>query len=131
MTQRTSQSNIVMETDDAASDDSSDVDIYVDEPTEVPPPPTPPPQQIASPSKRSKAPTRGTEWNDADHDRQYDLTPLGEKSTNRRTHRSAPSYSIDPYEVTRAKEIARAEKEREAAADPEGYVDRRLPRFWL
>lgn len=120
-----------------ASDDSSDVDIYLEEPMEIP---QPPPHRSASPSMRSRAPKRATptavdeeEWNDAnaDHDRKYDLTPLGEKNTNQRTIRSARSHSIDPYEVTRAKEIARAEKEQEAADDEKGYVnvDRRLPRI--
>jgi hypothetical protein len=134
----TSNPKIVMEADDGASDDSSDVDIYIDEPTELPPVlPSPPPQQNASPSKRNKGgPKRAivtanfeTEWNDADHERQYDLTPLGEKNTNRRS--TAPSYSIDPWENARAKEIALAGKLEAAAEDEEGYVDRRLPRLWL
>jgi hypothetical protein len=129
-----------------ASDDSSDVDIYLEEPTEVVELPPRAPQRSASPSMRrsaspsmrSKAPKRASasiekEWNDAhaDRDSKYDLTPLGEENTNRRTLRSAPSYSIDPYEVTRAKEIAQAEKEQEAAVEKEGYVnvDRRLPRL--
>jgi hypothetical protein len=138
----------------AASDDSSDVDIYLDEPTEIVDLPrrassqrsaSPSMRSNASPSMRSRAPKRTTataasiekEWSDAhaDRDSKYDLTPLGEQNTNRRNHRSSqPSYSIDPYEVTRAKEIARAEKEREAAAgDKEGYVhvDRRFPHLCL
>jgi hypothetical protein len=125
MNKKTSQ--YVMETDDA-SDASSDVDVYLDEPKELPPPTSPPPQQRALQSKRSKTPKRATtssihtEWIDAIHEKKYDLTPLGEKSTNRCSSPSTPSYSIDPYEVTRAKEIARVEKEKDAAADTEGYV---------
>ena len=155
MAKKTSQSRtskIAMETT-GASDDSSDADIYLEEPTEIVelPPRLPqrsasPSMRSASPSMRSKAPKRATatasatfekQWNDANADREskYDLTPLGEKDTNSRTHHSAqPSYSIDPYEVSRAKEIARAEKEREAAADKERYVNnmnRRLPRLCL
>jgi hypothetical protein len=131
---RSSNPKIVMEADDGASNDSSDVDIYIDEPTELPPPlPSPAPQQNASRSKggpkRANVTTSfETEWNDADHERQYDLTPLGEKNTNRR---SAPSYSIDPWENARAKEIALAGKLEKPAVDKEGYVDRRLPRLWL
>jgi hypothetical protein len=117
---------------DKRLDDSSDVDIYLKSGGNGRY--SPPSQRIASPSMRSKAakrtPTNASasasiekEWNDAhaDRDSKYDLTPLGEQNTNRRKLRSAqPSYSIDPYEVTRAKEIARAEKEREAAGEKEG-----------
>jgi hypothetical protein len=142
MFQKTSQSsnlNIEREANDnenSASDDSSDVDIYIDEPTEIPPPPSPAMsmQQNASPSKRSSKGSNGNraivtsefemEWNDADHERQYDLTPLGEKNTNRRSARSTPtpSYSIDPWENARAKEIALAEKLKAATVVTEGYV---------
>jgi hypothetical protein len=121
------------------------MDVYLEEPTEIVElPPRATTQRSASPSMRSRASKRVTataaasiekEWNDtnADYDRKYDLTPLeGEKNTNRRTHQSAASYSIDPWESARAKAIARAEKEQEAAdGDQEGYVnvDRRLPRL--
>jgi hypothetical protein len=132
MSQQSIDPNIVMETTETntgACDDSTDVDIYLEEPTEIVELPPRTSQRSASSLMRSKAPKRATatatasiekEWNDAnaDHDRRYDLTPLGEKNTNRR---SAPSYSIDPWEVVHAKEIGRAEKEQEAAdGDEEG-----------
>jgi membrane associated rhomboid family serine protease len=142
---QSSNSNIIVMETTGASNDSSDADIYLEEPTEtVELPPRRPSQRGDSPSMRSKAPKRASasasatasagiekDWNDAhaDRDSKYDLTPLGEKNTNRRTLRSVhPSYSIDPYEVTRAKEIARAKKEQEAADESEGYVilNRRL-----
>jgi hypothetical protein len=133
MSQQSIDPNIVKETTETttgASDDSTDVDIYLEETTEIVELPPRATQRSASLSLRSKAPKRATaaaaasiekEWNDAnaDHDRKYDLTPLGEKNANRRT---PPSYStIDPWEVAHAKEIARAEKEQEAAdGDEEG-----------
>jgi hypothetical protein len=119
---------------DPDSSDDSDSGVYLDEEIRSPPrsPPQPPQtpknysaSKASSASKRSKASRRSTNtsidtsWQDPELDRQYDLTPLGEKSTNR-SIRTTPSYSIDPYEVTRAKEIARAEKEKEAAFVKEG-----------
>jgi hypothetical protein len=93
--------------DKGASDDSSDVDIYLEEPEEMVDIPLPS-QRITSPSMRSKAPKRTTNASllpaskrqerrsRGSRDSKYDLTPLGEQNTNRRklvqrnlrTHRS-------------------------------------------
>jgi hypothetical protein len=145
MPKKTSQ--IVKETTTGVSDDTDD-DIYLEEPTEVVELRPRPSQRTASPSmrrsaspsmrsaspstmrsrSRSRGPKKRTaaiiekEYNDANalqEDRKYDLTPLGDRNNRR----SGPSHSsIDPWEVARAKEIARAEKEEEAAEgdDKEG-----------
>lgn len=104
-------------------EDDSDADTYLKEPTEIPPPPQQRQQhnstemQAMSPrtriSKRHVIQVIDTGTPDAELDRRYDLTPLGQKDTNSRNR--PPSYSIDPWENNGAKELARMEKEQEAA----------------
>lgn len=92
-----------------------------DEPTEIPPPPPSAKQATTSPRNNnnmkysSKRHVIDTNVPDAELVRKYDLAPLGTRkdSGNSRT----ASYSVDPWEVAAAKEIAQVEKEQEAAME--------------
>jgi hypothetical protein len=110
--------DIIVEPSGIDADSDAD-DIYMDEPTEIPPPPPTAPQQAVSPSKRNKTPKRTvaieTEWEDAEFDRRYDLTPLEGLDTNRRSSTpTTPSYTIDPWEVALEKKAQQERASRDA-----------------
>jgi hypothetical protein len=115
-------SNIVMETS-GASDDSSDVDIYLEEPEEmvdILPHPHSGLLRHRCAVKHPKAPLpvlrfcqHRKDWNDAhaDRDKKYDLTPLGEQNTNL-AQTSVRATFVLIRSRSHLREIARAERER-------------------